>query len=759
MPPARERPSYPIRGYLLALVISSMLPLLLFAGLVVFQHAQAVKAATREQMTTTVRALALAVDRDIANAQATLAVMRESPAYAADDIATFYSQCAGFGQGYGSRIMLLDRDRQIFDTGVPLGTTLPPAPPIAARTIDTGAPQISGYIATPAAGAQTVLVTVPLLRDGHAVNALAMELELGRFTKLLEQQRPPAGWLADVIDQSGIILARNVAAERFVGQSASGDFLQHRIGEEGMVETRSMEGIPVQAVFTRAVLSGWTVTLAVPEDALGAAGQNSLWWIIGGGLLLLTLAGAGARTVSLWIVRPVGKLAEAAEALGRGESPPVFETGMRELQAVAMALRQTDDLLAHRAAERDRTHAELQALAATLEARVAERTAALEGKSAELLRARDAEKAASRAKTGFLAAASHDLRQPLHAAALFAAALGRRVEGAEALRLVASIGEATKTMQSMLDALLDVSRLDGGVMEPYPAWFCIEGMFARLKTECITAARAKGLELDMIGCTLWVETDPALLESIVRNFISNAVKFTRRGRVLVGCRRRGDTVRIEVWDTGPGIPEDKIESAFQEFQRLGGHEHRQPGLGLGLAIVRRLVDLLGLRLEVTSTVGRGSCFAIELPYAIRAPDRREVAPGDVELSGHKTVLVVDDNPLARAALARELTDWGCRVIEAGTSEEAGLLLANELDRLPDLIITDLDLGGEISGLDMLARLAARYGIAVPTIVITGDTRPDTIIELKESGHPWLIKPVDPAALRRAAGALLSAAAD
>ncbi len=229
--------------------------------------------------------------------------------------------------------------------------------------------------------------------------------------------------------------------------------------------------------------------------------------------------------------------------------------------------------------------------------------------------------------------------------------------------------------------------------------------------------------------------------------------------MLVGCRRHDNRVRIEIWDTGAGIPEDKIDSAFQEFQRLGGQEQRQPGLGLGLAIVRRLADLLGLRLSVRSQVGKGSCFAIELPCAVRAPPRRAAKQGEIEFIGQKTVLVIDDNPLARAALAAELTDWGCRVAEAGSTAEAGMLLTGGLAALPDLIITDLDLGGEISGLALLDRLAASHGIAVPTIVITGDTRPDTIAELKESGHPWLIKPVDPAALRRSAGALLSEVED
>lgn len=748
----RATRSSPISSYLFALVLSSVLPLLLFAGLVVVQHADSVREATRAQMTTTVRAMMMAVDRDVADAQSILAVLRESPEYAAEDGPGFYRDCSALAKGYGARILLIGPAGTVFDTTQPLGTALPVMPP----AFQAGKPQVSGYLAGAGGQGAMVLVTLPLSRPGEV---LAMALPLERFTRLLIEQRPPAGWLADVIDRDGIVLARNLAAERFVGQPVPEIFREPLTRPEGVAESRSFEGDRLQVAFTHSALTGWAVTLGAPDQVFADLGERSLWWIIGGGLLLVTLAGLAARSVSLWIARPVERLAEAATALGRGDPLPEFQTGMRELQAVGTALRQADALLRQHAAERDTAYAELQALAATLEARVAERTAALEGKSAELVRARDAEQAASRAKTGFLAAASHDLRQPLHAAALFAAALARRVEGVEALRLVASIGEATKTMQAMLDALLDVSRLDGGVMEPYPEWFCVEAMLARLKTEYGTAARAKGLRLDMVGCTLWVETDPALFESVLRNLISNAVKFTNKGRVLVGCRRHDNRVRIEIWDTGAGIPEDKIDSAFQEFQRLGGQEQRQPGLGLGLAIVRRLADLLGLRLSVRSQVGKGSCFAIELPCAVRAPPRRAAKQGEIEFIGQKTVLVIDDNPLARAALAAELTDWGCRVAEAGSTAEAGMLLTGGLAALPDLIITDLDLGGEISGLALLDRLAASHGIAVPTIVITGDTRPDTIAELKESGHPWLIKPVDPAALRRSAGALLSEVED
>ena len=755
----RSTRSSPISSYLFALVLSSMLPVLVFAALVVVQHADTVRTATREQMTTTARALALAVDRDVADAQSTLAILGDSPDYAAGDLPSFFRDCASLAKAHGARILFFDHSGAVFNPADTLRLVLPAPPRLVTQTFDSGAAQISGYVVDPVANAPMVLVTQPLSRPGQPVEVLAMGLTLDRFTRLLQEQRLPAGWLADVIDRDGIVLARNLAAERYVGQPVPASFRGPLSRAEGVAETDSFEGNRVQAAFTHSGLTGWAVTLAAPDRVFADPGERSLWWILGGGLLLVTLAGLAARSVALWIVRPVERLAEAATAMGRGDKLPEFQTGLRELQSVGVALRQADALLRQHAAERDTAYAELQALAATLEARVAERTAALEGKSAELVRARDAEQAASRAKTGFLAAASHDLRQPLHAAALFAAALARRVEGEEALRLVASIGEATKTMQSMLDALLDVSRLDGGVMEPYPEWFCVEAMLARLKTEYGTAARAKGLRLDMVGCTLWVETDPALFESVLRNLISNAVKFTSRGRVLVGCRRRGDRVRIEVWDTGAGIPEDKIASAFQEFQRLGGQEQRQPGLGLGLAIVRRLADLLGLSLSVRSRVGKGSCFAIELPSAMRAPARREAKPGEIEFIGQKTVLVVDDNPLARAALANELADWGCRVVEAGSAAEAGVLLTGGLESLPDLVITDLDLGGETSGLALLDRLAASHGIAIPTIVLTGDTRPDTISELKESGHPWLIKPVDPAALRRSAGALLSGAAE
>ncbi len=239
--PVRERTSRPIRSYLFALTLSSMLPLLMFAGLVVLQHAAAVRAATREQMTTTVRALALAIDRDVAGAQAILSVMPDSPSYAAGDQPAFFRECAGLARGYGARILLLDRETQLFDTSLPLGAALPPAPPIAAQTLDTAKPQVSGYFADPAAGAPMVLVTIPLFRDGHPTNTLAMGLDLDRFAKLLEQQRLPAGWLADIIDRRGTLLARNVSPDRFVGQPALPEFLQQLTPAEGMVEAQSRE--------------------------------------------------------------------------------------------------------------------------------------------------------------------------------------------------------------------------------------------------------------------------------------------------------------------------------------------------------------------------------------------------------------------------------------------------------------------------------------------------------------------------------------
>jgi len=298
--------------------------------------------------------------------------------------------------------------------------------------------------------------------------------------------------------------------------------------------------------------------------------------------------------------------------------------------------------------------------------------------------------------------------------------------------------------------LLDISKLDAGVVEPKVGPTGIDALFQRLETELSAAAREQGNRLRFRPCRAWVQTDPAMLERILRNLIGNALRYTDRGRVLVAGRRRGTELRLEVWDTGCGIPKERIDEIFVEFQQLGNPQRdRTQGLGLGLAIVRRLARLLGHRLEVRSTPGRGSCFAIYLPplpkhdreRSPEAPAPEQTLAGDTE---RLLVLVLDDDSIVREAMAELLRDWGYEILLAATLDEA---LAVTDERPPDLLVVDYRLPGDVTGGDAIQALHARAERSIPALVITGDTAPDRLREATARGYPLLHKPVQPAKLR------------
>jgi signal transduction histidine kinase/ActR/RegA family two-component response regulator len=371
---------------------------------------------------------------------------------------------------------------------------------------------------------------------------------------------------------------------------------------------------------------------------------------------------------------------------------------------------------------------------------------------AALQAAHDAAVNADRAKSQFLATASHDLRQPLHAMNLFISALRRRVSGEEAIRLVANMASAAESMQMMFNSLLDVSKLHAGVVEPAVRAFPIEEVFVRLRNAFAASAAAKGLELEIVPADSVLRTDPVLLESILQNLISNAIRYTRRGEVTVLCRARDDIASIEVSDTGPGIPADQIERAFEEFQRLDTSNANERGLGLGLAIVRRLARLLDLQIEIDSEVGVGTAFTVHVPLVAGfTPHAVRAADATPSLSGRR-VLLVDDDPMVRAALAREIADWGARITVVASAEAALWALGSDP---PDLAIVDRDLGAGSDGIELLATLQARFGQSVPAIIVTGATDPLALDDLRRSGTPWLTKPLDAAVLRAKVGELLA----
>lgn len=397
----------------------------------------------------------------------------------------------------------------------------------------------------------------------------------------------------------------------------------------------------------------------------------------------------------------------------------------------------------------------------------------LKHREAALNAARQEAEWANAAKTRFLATASHDLRQPVHALGLFFANLADRVRDAETAPLIKQIEDSIEAIDSMLNALLDISKLDAGVVHPHVGPVVMADLFKRLateyqshginpfgillerrlfkrrETEHSSTAGETANTLRICPSRVIVQSDPTMLERILRNLISNALRYTRNGHVLVGVRRRGDKLRIEVHDTGPGIPTDQLDDIFLEFHQLGNPERdRHQGLGLGLAIVKRLAALLGHQITVRSRLGRGSCFSVTLPIVRHSASCSPLSPATIpgkELQGRR-ILVLDDDGAVLEAMDGLLRRWGCIVIKAASLEEAQEKL--EICSLPpELLVVDFRLHGDLSGLGVAAILRKKLRCYVPTLIITGDTDPDHLREAEASGYPLLHKPVQPAKLR------------
>jgi signal transduction histidine kinase/ActR/RegA family two-component response regulator len=370
--------------------------------------------------------------------------------------------------------------------------------------------------------------------------------------------------------------------------------------------------------------------------------------------------------------------------------------------------------------------------------------------AADLQREKEIAERANLAKSNFLAAASHDLRQPVHAVGLFVGALRGVAMAPEGRRLIEQIEASINAMDGLFAALLDISRLDAGVVAVQRRPFAIQSTVARVCRDYVHEAEAKGVSLRWQDCAAVVDTDPVLAERILRNLVSNAVRYTDRGRILVGCRRRDAAISVQVWDTGIGIPRDEQARVFQEYYQLGNRERdRAKGLGLGLAIVRRLTDLLGCELKLRSEPGKGSCFEVVIPLAKEPASAEEPSPDDPQVGpAYRLIVVIDDEAQVREAMSSLLTSWGHQVIAVGSGDEAMERLSICPTR-PDLLICDYRLRGEENGVGVIERLRSEYNESIPAMLITGDTAPDRLAEAAASGFLLLHKPVPNSKLRAA----------
>jgi signal transduction histidine kinase/CheY-like chemotaxis protein len=365
-------------------------------------------------------------------------------------------------------------------------------------------------------------------------------------------------------------------------------------------------------------------------------------------------------------------------------------------------------------------------------------------------------------KSRFLAAASHDLRQPLHALSLFVGALQSREMDEEAHDLADNIAASVGAMDMLFSSLLDISKLDAGVIEVRPRPFRLAPLLERICRDVRGEADEKGLTLDLhVGKTVRIRSDPVLAERILRNIISNAVRYTEKGRVLVVCRKTqtssGKLLRIETWDTGPGIVASEQTRIFQEFYQLGNPERdRAKGLGLGLAIVQRMTALLGAPLSLKSRPGRGSVFKVAFPLVVDADEFGQEPLATERGSLRKgLILVVDDEVAIQEGMRHLLTNWGHEVIAAGSGAEMLERVATRADR-PDLIICDYRLRSNENGIAVIRRLQMEYNEDIPAMLVTGDTAPDRLSEAQASGLLLLHKPVANSKLRAAIGNLMGA---
>jgi len=570
-------------------------------------------------------------------------------------------------------------------------------------------------------------MTIAVAGSGHDHGVIVGQVNLKFIWEVVSQIKPGTPGYAYVVDAGGRLIAdpdislvlRNIDMSSLPQVRAA---RAPAAGADEPLAAVDRQGKPVLSAHATVTPLKWLVFVELPIDEAYAPLYNSMRRSAVLLLVALALALLAGLLSARRMVVPIRALQEGAMRIGRGNLT----------QRIAI---KTNDELEALGDEFNKMATRLQESYATLEHKVEERTRQLE--------------LANLAKSRFLAAASHDLRQPLHALGLFVAQLHGRVRANERRRIVARIDAALSAMNELFNALLDISKLDAGVLSPSITEFPVAKLLDRVDTTFTEAAQEKGLSLRFISSSAWVRSDFILLERIVFNLVSNAIRYTSSGGVVVGCRKRGGNLRIEVWDTGPGVPQDQQQNIFGEFYRLGAPGgDGGSGLGLGLAIVDRLCRLLDHSVLLTSILGKGSCFSVALPRVAARPEIDETpAPAHplMETSDRKLVVVIDDDPLVLEGMGGLFRSWGYQLV-AGTDEEA-LAGVADLDRPPDLIVSDYHLSGGKTGIEVIEGLRRTLSADIPAFLVSGDTSPELLRQARATGYHLLHKPVDPMTLR------------
>ena len=435
------------------------------------------------------------------------------------------------------------------------------------------------------------------------------------------------------------------------------------------------------------------------------------------------------------IVRPLLKISQAADRLRRNENVAIPTTlQFSEVKTLSNSLASLVVSLKAR-------EASLEALSSTLEQQVSERTQTLAVQNRALEVAKLAAEEATRAKTRFIAAASHDLRQPLQALSLFANSLSGRLQGTANAYIAGNIEQSITSLREMFDALLHVSRLDAGLIDCEKSNVALAPLMARMAAEFRLNAAQRGLEFRCVIPDYWIVTEPALFEVIIRNLLSNAVKFTNAGGILVGARKRGDKVAIEIYDTGPGIPVEQQTAVFREFERSKTQANGpNDGLGLGLSIAERYGRLIDAEIQVHSRPGQGTRFSVIVQKAAEVAIVENIAHRSRSNLSGLSLMLLDDSAKHLESLSLFLRDRGATVRTFSTAETALKALRNGM--LIDVAVVDYDLGGMITGVEFLDLWYSERR-NFEAIVLTGRTDADALKAITRSGKSWITKPAEP----------------
>lgn len=588
-------------------------------------------------------------------------------------------------------------------------------------------------------------------RLGKVQGVVFAAMELAWLNQLIVQEDLPTGAELLVLDSKGVVLARWPDSDKWLGKSIEQSPLATTIltrDGQGTAELPGPDG--VVRLYAFAPLHNNPqgkvyVGVGFPKAlALAAANETLIRNVT------VLLIAAVIALILAWIVgdvmvlRPVRRISHTLARAAEHPAPvQVAATGPAEIATMAGAFNRLMALLE----ERDqRLHNHQQLLESEVERRTHEAN-----------QAREMAEEANRKKSKFLAGASHDLRQPLHAIGILVGALRERIKFSDVRVLVDKIETSVEALDDLFNALLDISKLDAHVVVPRSIDFRIEAILHNVDLHYRPAAEQKGLAFRIMRTRALVHSDPVLLDRIVRNLVANAVQYTSQGKIVIGCRRRGTMLEIQVGDTGGGIPDDKHQEIFGEFVQLGDNgRDRSKGLGLGLSIVQRLAELMGHSIDIRSIVDRGSMFSVRVPMAKDASVHLDVDrtdPAAATLAG-TFIIVIDDEDGVVFGMHALLTALGCRVIGARSGDDA-IRQLNEHERSPDLIVCDYRINNRDNGIEVIRKIRQTQALPIPAVIITGSHAPEDLDALMASGYPVIHKPISDKRLCAALSAILT----